>query len=71
MTPTSDHASEISRGQRFKFGANWTQFPKLLDDECIAQAEESLKDNLNESCRSLLDDDLLVSDFFVVPKHKD
>jgi 2-polyprenyl-6-hydroxyphenyl methylase/3-demethylubiquinone-9 3-methyltransferase len=46
MTPTTDHASEISRGQRFEFGANWAQFLKVLNDESIAQAEKSLKDML-------------------------
>jgi 2-polyprenyl-3-methyl-5-hydroxy-6-metoxy-1,4-benzoquinol methylase len=46
MTPTSNHASEISRGQRFEFGANWTQFLNVLNEEGIAQAEKSLKDML-------------------------
>jgi 2-polyprenyl-3-methyl-5-hydroxy-6-metoxy-1,4-benzoquinol methylase len=46
MTPTSNHASEISRGQRFEFGANWTQFLNVLNDERIAQAEKFLKDML-------------------------
>jgi 2-polyprenyl-6-hydroxyphenyl methylase/3-demethylubiquinone-9 3-methyltransferase len=46
LTPTTDHASEISRGQRFEFGANWAQFLKVLNDERIAQAEKSLKDML-------------------------
>lgn len=44
MRLTIDHASEISRGQRFEFGANWAQFLKVLNDERIAQAEKSLKD---------------------------
>jgi hypothetical protein len=32
MTPTSDRASEISRGQRFEFGVSWAQFLNVLDD---------------------------------------
>mgnify|MGYP003603728532 CR=1 FL=1 len=32
--------------QRFAFGANWTRFLALLDDERIAAAEQSLRDML-------------------------
>jgi 2-polyprenyl-6-hydroxyphenyl methylase/3-demethylubiquinone-9 3-methyltransferase len=34
---------EITDGERFAFGANWSRFALLLDDERIAQAEESLR----------------------------
>jgi 2-polyprenyl-6-hydroxyphenyl methylase/3-demethylubiquinone-9 3-methyltransferase len=48
MTPTTGHASEISRGQRFQFGANCAQFLNVLNDERIAQAEKSLKGMLGQ-----------------------
>lgn len=38
----SAHAIEISRGDRFKFGDNWSRFLALVDDERIRNAEESL-----------------------------
>jgi SAM-dependent methyltransferase len=34
---------EVRDGERFEFGANWSRFLKLLDDDKIVQAEESLK----------------------------
>jgi 2-polyprenyl-3-methyl-5-hydroxy-6-metoxy-1,4-benzoquinol methylase len=37
------HAEEIQRGDRFEFGANWTRFLTVLDDERIAEAKTSLK----------------------------
>lgn len=37
------HAQEIAEGERFEFGANWQKFLTLLDDQRIAQAEQSLK----------------------------
>jgi 2-polyprenyl-3-methyl-5-hydroxy-6-metoxy-1,4-benzoquinol methylase len=40
---TSGHLREISRGERFAFGANWSRFLSLLDDERIAEAERSLR----------------------------
>jgi 2-polyprenyl-3-methyl-5-hydroxy-6-metoxy-1,4-benzoquinol methylase len=36
------HANEVSMGERFEFGANWTNFLQALDDERIHQAEISL-----------------------------
>lgn len=39
----SDHAIEIQQGERFGFGANWTQFLNVLNDERIALAEQSLR----------------------------
>ncbi|MBV9211760.1 MAG: class I SAM-dependent methyltransferase, partial [Acidobacteria bacterium] len=40
------HATEIERGARFEFGANWSRFLSLLNDQRIAQAESSLKQML-------------------------
>jgi 2-polyprenyl-6-hydroxyphenyl methylase/3-demethylubiquinone-9 3-methyltransferase len=37
------HANEVSRGERFEFGKNWSRFLALLNDERIAEAENSLK----------------------------
>src|SRR5919205_831175 len=37
------HAAEISQGQRFEFGENWSRFLRVLNDERILEAEESLK----------------------------
>jgi len=43
MDLTADHASEVSRGERFEFGANWVRFLKVLNNDRIEQAENSLK----------------------------
>ena len=40
------HQEEITSGNRFAFGANWTQFLGVLNEERIAMAEESLKQML-------------------------
>ena len=37
------HGGEVSSGERFEFGKNWSAFLSVLDDERIAKAEESLK----------------------------
>ena len=37
---------EVSRGERFKFGENWSRFLKVLNDERIFEAEKSLKQML-------------------------
>jgi len=42
----SDHASEVSHGERFEFGKNWAQFLRVLSDERIRLAERSLLDML-------------------------
>jgi 2-polyprenyl-3-methyl-5-hydroxy-6-metoxy-1,4-benzoquinol methylase len=39
----SAHAIEIDRGERFKFGENWSRFLSLLNEERISEAERSLK----------------------------
>lgn len=36
------HSEEIKTGQRFSFGANWSRFLRLLNNERIRAAEESL-----------------------------
>jgi 2-polyprenyl-6-hydroxyphenyl methylase/3-demethylubiquinone-9 3-methyltransferase len=47
MTNTEDdHKKEIDSGQRFAFGDNWTQFLKVLDEQCIKEAVDSLKNML-------------------------
>ena len=38
------HSDEVSRGQRFEFGANWRDFLDTLNDERIHEAERSLKE---------------------------
>jgi 2-polyprenyl-3-methyl-5-hydroxy-6-metoxy-1,4-benzoquinol methylase len=40
------HAGEVARGERFKFGENWSRFLSLLNDARIKEAEESLKQML-------------------------
>ena len=39
----SAHALEVGRGERFKFGENWSRFLAVLDDERIGEAANSLK----------------------------
>lgn len=48
---TTNARSEISRGQRFAFGTNWTRFLSVLTDARIREAEQSL-------CQMLEVDDL-------------
>ena len=40
------HASEVSRGQRFEFGKNWSRFLTTLTDDKIQSAEDSLRNML-------------------------
>ncbi len=40
------HAAEVSRGERFEFGKNWTWFLTTLTDPKIDQAVRSLQDML-------------------------
>jgi 2-polyprenyl-6-hydroxyphenyl methylase/3-demethylubiquinone-9 3-methyltransferase len=42
----SKHAKEVARGDRFKFGENWSRFLEVLDGERILEAEQSLKQML-------------------------
>lgn len=37
---------EVSQGERFKFGENWSRFLEVLNDERILEAEKSLKQML-------------------------
>ncbi len=40
------HATEVSRGERFEFGANWARFLEILNEERILQAERSMREML-------------------------
>ena len=54
----SAHALEIDRGERFKFGENWSRFLSLLNDERVREATASLKEMLGVETlegRSFLD----------------
>jgi 2-polyprenyl-3-methyl-5-hydroxy-6-metoxy-1,4-benzoquinol methylase len=42
----TEHATEIARGERFEFGANWAQFLNVLNEERIVLAEQSLRSML-------------------------
>jgi SAM-dependent methyltransferase len=39
---TDQHSTEVLAGERFEFGANWARFLKVLDEERITLAEQSL-----------------------------
>jgi 2-polyprenyl-3-methyl-5-hydroxy-6-metoxy-1,4-benzoquinol methylase len=43
------HAAQVTRGERFEFGANWQRFLSVLDEERIAEAEKSLRHGLELS----------------------
>jgi 2-polyprenyl-3-methyl-5-hydroxy-6-metoxy-1,4-benzoquinol methylase len=43
---SAGHAAEVANAERFEFGSNWKRFLRKLDDERIANAEQSLKDML-------------------------
>src|SRR5262245_58074367 len=43
----SDHAIQVQRGDRFRFGANWENFLAVLNDERIEEAKASLRRMLN------------------------
>lgn len=40
------HRQEVAAGERFAFGANWSRFLKLLDQQRIDQARDSLRQML-------------------------
>jgi 2-polyprenyl-3-methyl-5-hydroxy-6-metoxy-1,4-benzoquinol methylase len=42
----TEHATEVARGERFDFGANWAQFLNVLNDDRILLAEQSLRNML-------------------------
>lgn len=39
----SEHADEVAQGKRFEFGANWSRFLRLVNEERIKAAEYSLQ----------------------------
>lgn len=43
---TRQHSEEVSKGERFQFGANWKAFLETINDERIQEAEYSLKEML-------------------------
>src|SRR6478609_6065166 len=45
----SDHAILVKEGKRFEFGANWTSFLSVLDEDRISQAKLSLQKMLGVS----------------------
>ena len=40
------HSKEVSQGERFEFGKNWSRFLSCLDETRIAEAEQSLRNML-------------------------
>ncbi|HEY1109607.1 MAG TPA: class I SAM-dependent methyltransferase [Opitutaceae bacterium] len=42
--PPPDASAEIKRGDRFAFGANWTRFLQVLNEEKIERAQRSMAD---------------------------
>ena len=51
-------SEEIGKGERFAFGSNWAGFLKVLNEEQIVEAEDSLKKMLGTDSlvrRSFLD----------------
>lgn len=44
--PAQSWQQEVDKGRRFTFGRNWQNFLKVLNDDRILAAEESLKDML-------------------------
>jgi len=45
------HSSEVETGLRFEFGENWSRFLRVVNDERIRQAENSLSAMLSPSLR--------------------
>lgn len=39
----TEHSQQVASGERFEFGRNWTRFLAVLNDERIAEAEQSLQ----------------------------
>jgi 2-polyprenyl-6-hydroxyphenyl methylase/3-demethylubiquinone-9 3-methyltransferase len=47
VSPGRDrHADEIASGERFEFGRNWSRFLRVLNDDRITAAEQSLREML-------------------------
>ena len=47
----SEHSFEVAQGERFEFGKNWAKFLALINEQRIAEAENSLRRMLE--CESL------------------
>lgn len=47
MSAGNSHRAEMSRGERFAFGANWSRFLRTVNEDRIRQAEVSLRLRLN------------------------
>ena len=43
LAAVKTHEEEVRSGERFEFGDNWTNFLRVLDDERISDAVDSLK----------------------------
>jgi 2-polyprenyl-3-methyl-5-hydroxy-6-metoxy-1,4-benzoquinol methylase len=39
----ADHAAEVARQERFRFGENWQRFLRVLDEDRIQRAEDALR----------------------------
>ena len=48
---SSEHSFEVAQGERFEFGKNWAKFLALINEQRIAEAENSLRRMLE--CESL------------------
>jgi 2-polyprenyl-3-methyl-5-hydroxy-6-metoxy-1,4-benzoquinol methylase len=46
LTAVSTHGQQVDSGERFAFGENWSRFLKLLNEERIRRAVDSLKEKL-------------------------
>jgi 2-polyprenyl-6-hydroxyphenyl methylase/3-demethylubiquinone-9 3-methyltransferase len=46
--PADSHAHEVSSGERFEFGANWSRFLSVLNEDRIAAAERALQRMLQQ-----------------------
>jgi 2-polyprenyl-6-hydroxyphenyl methylase/3-demethylubiquinone-9 3-methyltransferase len=58
LTGTKTHEEEVRTGERYTFGANWARFLKVLDEQGIQQAVDSIKTKLgvdNLKSKSFLD----------------
>lgn len=47
MEIAHQHAAEVSQGERFEFGKNWSRFLETLNEGKIKKAEQSLRDMLD------------------------
>jgi 2-polyprenyl-3-methyl-5-hydroxy-6-metoxy-1,4-benzoquinol methylase len=47
MQPQTTFEDDVRHGRRYRFGENWSQFLRLVDDNRIAAAEQSLREFLD------------------------